>query len=292
MGKIWKKLVNNVKKYIFFFVLNYKELEVDSLDFLFGIAAKLLSYAAEILSLLFIFELVPEINGWDKYQVFFVYGLNLDGFDDDSFGEFATGIVILIYSWVKLKISPWYLPVALIAAVSGCFIYAGISILLSSFSFFTVGNADVANFTTQIKDIAKYPMTIYPKVLQFVFTFIFPVAFVAFLPMRMIMGDIGVFLIMLVPLVSGAFYWFSKKYGCFPCGIMAAAGVDKHFVVCPGIYIARARPVWKVFMKEFGEDYQLFKQICHDGYCWEFLEETLGIKVVFGKFRGGAYGTG
>ena len=252
MGKIWKKLVNNVKMYIFFFVLNYKELEVDSLDFLFGIAAKLLSYAAEILSLLFIFELVPEINGWDKYQVFFVYGLNLvgfslwssffintitlpyyirrgefdrflvrpvspltqimlDGFDDDSFGEFATGIVILIYSWVKLKISPWYLPVALIAAVSGCFVYAGISILLSSFSFFTVGNADVANFTMQIKDIAKYPMTIYPKVLQFVFTFIFPVAFVAFLPMRMIMGDIGVFLIMLVPLVSGAFYWFSKK---------------------------------------------------------------------------------
>ncbi len=48
---------------------------------------------------------------------------------------------------------------------------------------------------------------------------------------------------------------------------MAAAGADKHFVVCPGIYIARARPVWKVFMKEFGEDYQLFKQICHDGYC-------------------------
>ena len=292
MGKIWKKLVNNVKMYIFFFVLNYKELEVDSLDFLFGIAAKLLSYAAEILSLLFIFELVPEINGWDKYQVFFVYGLNLDGFDDDSFGELAPGIVILRYSWVNLTISPWDLPVALIAAVSGCFIYAGISILLSSFSFFTVGNADVANFTMQIKDIAKYPMTIHPKVLQFVFTFIFPGAFVAFLPMRMLMGDIGVFLIMLVPLVSGAFYWFSKKYGCFPCGIMAAAGADKHFVVCPGIYIARARPVWKVFMKEFGEDYQLFKQICHDGYCWEFLEETLGIKVVFGKFRGGAYGTG
>ena len=45
-------------------------------------------------------------------------------------------------------------------------------------------------------------------------------------------------------------------------------------------------------MKEFGEDYQLFKRICHDGCCWEFLEENLGIKVVFGKFRGGAYGTG
>ena len=33
------------------------------------------------------------------------------------------------------------------------FYLCGISILLSSFSFFTVGNADVANFTMQIKDI-------------------------------------------------------------------------------------------------------------------------------------------
>ncbi|MDE7326669.1 MAG: ABC transporter permease [Lachnospiraceae bacterium] len=132
MGKLWKKMVNYVKMYVFFFVLNYRELEVDSLDFAFGIVARLLSYA-------------------------------------------------------------------------------GISILLSTFSFFTVGNADVANFTMQIKEIAKYPITIYPKVLQIVFTFVFPVAFVAFLPMRMIMGEIGVFWIAALPVVSGVFYWFSKK---------------------------------------------------------------------------------
>lgn len=62
---------------------------------------------------------------------------------------------------------------------------------------------------------------------------------------------------------------------------MAAAGVDKHFVVCPGIYIARARPVWKVFMKEFGEDYQLFKRICHDGCYWEIQR-----RGVWNRLRG------
>lgn len=61
---------------------------------------------------------------------------------------------------------------SILVAVSACFIYAGISILLSTVSFFTVAQSDVENFTMQIKEVAKYPMTIYPKALQVVFTFI------------------------------------------------------------------------------------------------------------------------
>ncbi|MDE7298165.1 MAG: ABC-2 family transporter protein, partial [Lachnospiraceae bacterium] len=135
----------------------------------------------------------------------------LDGFDDDSWGDLATGLAVLGYAWGKLGISLWSLPVVIIAAVSGCFIYAGISVLLSTVSFFTVAQADVADFTMQIKEVAKYPMTIYPKALQFIFTFIFPVALVAFLPMRIIMGDMRAIWIAAIPAAAGAFYWFSKK---------------------------------------------------------------------------------
>lgn len=252
LGWLWKRIKKRVCLYVTFFKVNYRELEVDSLDFLFGIAAKLLEYAAQLLALFFIFELVPEINGWDKYQVFFVFGLNmvgfslwscffintitlpyyiqrgefdrflvrplppllqilLDGFDDDSWGELATGLAVLVYAWVKLGVGLWWLPAVVVVVVSGCFIYAGISILLSTISFFTVAKVDAADVTMQIKEIAKYPITIYPKVLQFIFTFLFPVAFVAFLPMRVIMGDIGMGWVLLVPVVAGAFYWLSKR---------------------------------------------------------------------------------
>ena len=252
MVNIFAKLKYRIKLYAVFFRINYRELEVYSLDFLFGIFAKLLEYAAEILALFFIFELVPEINGWDKYQVFFIFGLNLvgfalwscffintitlpyyiqrgefdrflvrpvppllqimlDGFDDDSWGDLVTGLAVLIYAWVKLGVGLWCLPIVILAVVSGCFIYAGISILLSTVSFFTIAQADVADFTMQIKEIAKYPMTVYPKVLQFIFTFIFPVAFVAFLPVRVIMGDMGLPWAVLIPVIAGVFYWLSKK---------------------------------------------------------------------------------
>lgn len=252
LDRLLSKIKYRIKLYIVFFKINYQELEVDGLDFLFGIVAKLLNYAAEILSLFFIFELVPEINGWDKYQVFFIFGLNLvgfslwacffintitlpyyiqegefdrflvrplptilqillDGFDDDSWGELVTGLAILVYAWIKLHIGFWWIPLVILVAVSACFIYAGISILLSTVSFFTVAQSDVANFTMQIKEIAKYPMTIYPKALQFIFTFIFPVAFVAFFPMRVIMGDMSLVWVCLAPVIAGVFYWVSKK---------------------------------------------------------------------------------
>lgn len=252
MGKFLGKLKNYGKLCFTFFRLNYKELEISSMDFLFGIVAKLLSYVAELLALFFIFALVPEINGWDKYQVFFIFGLNLvsfslwscffintitlpyyiergefdrflvrpvspllqimlDGFDDDSWGELLTGLVILGLAWNKLGLGFLYLPIAVIAAFSGCFIYAGISILLGTVSFFTVAQADVADFTMQIKEIAKYPMTIYPKALQFIFTYIFPVAFVAFFPMRMIAGQISIYFVVLLPVAAGIFFQIAKS---------------------------------------------------------------------------------
>ncbi|MDE7212314.1 MAG: ABC-2 family transporter protein, partial [Lachnospiraceae bacterium] len=128
-----------------------------------------------------------------------------------SWGDLVTGLAVLIYAWVKLGVGLWCLPIVILAVVSGCFIYAGISILLSTVSFFTIAQADVADFTMQIKEIAKYPMTVYPKVLQFIFTFIFPVAFVAFLPVRVIMGDMGLPWAVLIPVIAGVFYWLSKK---------------------------------------------------------------------------------
>lgn len=135
----------------------------------------------------------------------------LDGFDDDSWGELATGLVVLGYAWSKLGLGVKVLPIIFIAAFSGCFIYAGISILLGTVSFFTVAQADVADFTMQIKEIAKYPITIYPKVMQFIFTYIFPVAFVAFLPMRMIVGQINIYFIVLLPVVAGIFFLIAKS---------------------------------------------------------------------------------
>lgn len=140
-----------------------------------------------------------------------IFQIMMDGFDEDSWGELITGLIVFLYAWIRLNID-WYLSILLpIFFVSACFIYAGISITLSALSFFTVGKADFANLTMELKEFAKYPLGIYKKGLQVIFTFIIPIGFVAFYPsMIFIEGFKLSYMILLVPLVAYLYYSFSK----------------------------------------------------------------------------------
>ena len=139
-----------------------------------------------------------------------IFQIMMDGFDEDSWGELIIGLAVFTYAWIQLEISVWYVFLIPIIALSSCFIYAGTSIVLSTVSFFTVSQADVANFTFEIRELAQYPITIYPKIFQIIFTFIFPVAFVAFFPSAALFDKIPIWLIALVPIVAFGYYKLSK----------------------------------------------------------------------------------
>lgn len=63
----------------------------------------------------------------------------------------------------------------------------------------------------QIKEVAKYPISIFPKIMQFIFTFIFPVSLVAFIPSCIIFNKISFMYILIVSVISYMFYILSKK---------------------------------------------------------------------------------
>jgi ABC-2 type transport system permease protein len=246
---MYKKYIDLIFCYI---KINFAAMEVYDKDFIFGIIAMLVNYAAGILSLFFIFEFVHEINGWTLQQVLFLYGLNLtgyslwscffintitlpyyirngefdkfllrpvepifqimmDGFDDDSWGELIVGVIVFAYSWISLKIPAIYALFIPVVAVSGCLVYAGMSIALSTVSFFTIAQADVANLTNQIKELAQYPISIYPKVIRIIFTFLCPVAFIAFIPSLVVFRMVTVWAIIAIPLVSLIFFLLSIR---------------------------------------------------------------------------------
>jgi len=250
-----KRLKKRVLLYFTYLKINIKEVEMYSWDFLFGIIAIFINYIAELLSLYFIFELVPEINGWDREQMLLMYGISvtgfslwscffintitlpyylkrgefdrflvrpiqpivqimLDGFDEDAWGDLIVGIFVLGIAGYRLNIGLSSVPLVLVTVVSGCFVYAGLSILLSTISFFTINQADVANLTIEIKEIAKYPMTIYPRIMQVVFTFLIPIAFVSFIPSKMILDQGNWYFYFMIPAVAFVFYSLSKKIWC------------------------------------------------------------------------------
>lgn len=140
-----------------------------------------------------------------------IFQIMMDGFDEDSWGELLTGIILFIYSWIKLKINIWLILVTPVFFVSACFIYAGISIMFSTLSFFTIAKADFANLTMEFKEFAKYPMSIYKKGLQMIFTTIVPIGFVAFYPSKIFFEGLKYsYLIIVIPIISYIYYKFSK----------------------------------------------------------------------------------
>lgn len=140
-----------------------------------------------------------------------IFQIMMDGFDEDSWGELIVGIVILGFAWHRLGVPVWYLLFVPLIALSACFIYAGMSIILSTVSFYTVAQADVANLTFDVKELAQYPITIYPRAFQFIFTFLCPVAFVAFVPSLTFFGDIPIWIVFILPVISLIYYHSAKK---------------------------------------------------------------------------------
>lgn len=140
-----------------------------------------------------------------------IFQIMMDGFDEDSWGELITGLLVFLYAWFNLGIE-WYLLIFTpIFFISACLIYAGISIMLSTLSFFTIGKSDFANLTVEFKEFAKYPLSIYNKALQVIFTTIIPIGFAAFYPSLIFIKDSNLsYLIVLVPFVSYAYFKFSK----------------------------------------------------------------------------------
>lgn len=130
----------------------------------------------------------------------------LDGFDEDAWGELVLGVAVLAYAWISLSIPMFYVFSAVIIVIAGCFIYAGISILLSGISFLTVEPSKIANVTAEIKTLAQYPISIYPKWVQVLFTVALPVVFISFYPAEAFLGRLPLSICILSLIVSLLFF--------------------------------------------------------------------------------------
>jgi len=135
--------------------------------------------------------------------------------DVKGFSQFVLGLVILIISWGKLAI-----PVTLLNLVMFLFLMFGASlicmglIILSSTFGFMGGGTNAAIFlASNLKGYAKYPLTIFNKFLQGIFTFLIPIGFIAYYPASYFLGNKGGYPVLtyLSPVIGLAFFLISCK---------------------------------------------------------------------------------
>lgn len=121
------------------------------------------------------------INLWFYYvsEVFDVKGL----------GQLAFGVGTLIYAWIKLGIPVTFLlvVVTIVALVTSSLFMMALQNAAAASCFWIQNSFWLLDISLKMKDYAKYPVTIFNDVFKFIFTFILPVAFMAYYPSLVIL---------------------------------------------------------------------------------------------------------
>lgn len=91
---------------------------------------------------------------------------------------------------------------------SGIFVMLGATFIMSATVFKWVGNSRIPEIFQSMQQFAKYPITVYPRMIQTISLFVIPVGMISFIPAQALMGQI-----------SPAYY-----LAIIPCILFAAFG--------------------------------------------------------------------
>lgn len=136
-----------------------------------------------------------------------ILGSNLDL---KRIGHFLQAIIILIIALIGIDIS-WDIMKAMTVfnmLIGGSLIFTGVYMLQATAAFWTIDGLEAANVLTHgMKEYASYPLSIFPKWITTVFTFIIPFGVINYLPLQYLLGRTqgNAFLMMTVPLTGIVF---------------------------------------------------------------------------------------
>lgn len=102
----------------------------------------------------------------------------------DGIGLLILGAIVVSKSLSELKITlgPIDLALLFIFIISGAAIIAAINLIFATTGFKTINSHIIMASVNSFQEFAFYPIAIYPKVIGFILTWIFPFAFVSFYP--------------------------------------------------------------------------------------------------------------
>lgn len=102
----------------------------------------------------------------------------------DGLPEILAGILVIAYAMIKLGISVFSLDFVLylVLILAGFFMQISISVLVSAMAFLVVRSEALMNLYFKISDFVRYPISVYAVGIQFVLTFLLPLAVSSFYP--------------------------------------------------------------------------------------------------------------
>jgi ABC-2 type transport system permease protein len=135
-------------------------------------------------------------------------------FELSRVGRVLAGLTALVWGLANAQTlgSPLALLVVVFAVLSGALIFYSVLVLQATLCFFTVESLEIVNAVTYGGIFAaQLPFTIYPNWMRLFFTYAVPLAFVNYIPARVLFGkpDASLTLALLSPIIGLAFLFFA-----------------------------------------------------------------------------------
>ncbi|WP_010251013.1 ABC transporter permease [Acetivibrio cellulolyticus] len=145
-------------------------------------------------------------------NLFFYYISEI--FDIKGLAQLLFGGITLGYAWNKigLDFSVLIFIKLIIALITASLFMIALNNISAATCFWILGSAYIMILVNKVKDYARYPITIYNSVFRFIFTFIIPIAFIAYYPSLAFLrqNDIPM-LTYLSPVIGVIFFYISYK---------------------------------------------------------------------------------
>lgn len=202
-------------------------------DFVCDVVGMIITNLCGIATFWVVFQNITEVGGFDFYEMLFMYGFSLmamspqqllldnawvlsERVDVKGFSQFGIGLVLLVIAWRRLAVPVTILNLLMFVVLwtGAVFICMALIILSSTFGFMGGGTNAAVFLASDLKSYGRYPLTIFNKVLKFLFTFILPIGFIAYYPAGFFFGKqqgTAAILTYLSPVIGVAFFWISCK---------------------------------------------------------------------------------
>ena len=136
-------------------------------------------------------------------------------FDVKGLGQLAFGIGTIVYAWIHIgiEVTPLVILKLIVYLLTASLFMIALMNFAAATCFWIKGSGYVMVIMFRFKDFAKYPASIFSGIFKVIFTFIIPIAFIAYYPSLVILQPDNVpALSWISPLFGFAFVYLSYKF--------------------------------------------------------------------------------
>lgn len=146
-------------------------------------------------------------------NIFFYYISEV--FDVKGLGQLAFGVGTLVYAWRHLAIPVTAATIAqtVLFLIAASLFMIAIMNFAAATCFWIQNSGYIMVIMFRFKDFAKYPASIFNTVFRIIFTFVIPIAFIAYYPALVVLRPASVPLLSwLSPLIGLVFFYLSYRF--------------------------------------------------------------------------------